>query len=912
MPAIIRRNERSWAIELISYINSYTSTNNLSIKKAGGESTISVQRGNSMFPDVILYGSNDQSIILQGWELKMPDVPIEDECFIKDAQRKADALGLNSCLIWNFTYAVLYVKSTNRGFQKEKQWSDTSFIRTRDDVATHRRDWEILLEAILVEINQYFVSGEFRQSTIGDVISNTTFATLIDRNKGLIADELKHRAFSNAVMSAYIDNWWSDINTEYEHDESDCFNAYAKTIILNWTNRLVFAHIIKSRQNGALVVNEIDETTTPANANHIFQKITNTCDFFNVFEELKYNDAIPDASWKDFVELSLFLKTNGIDKLDQRALQNILEKTVNVNKRAINGQYTTPEKLAEILVRLTVLDWNVQFLDLCCGTGTIPKAAIQRKMRLLEPKEAIESVWASDKNAYPLQAANISMTDSNTINIANRIFKHNALDLSVGEVIPIVDPITGTTMQLTLPRFGAIAANLPFVEFERISDDDRYYIFSNHFTVKLDGRSDLYCYITLKANDLLDEGGRLGIITSNSWLGTSAGQRFYNAISTVYDVKQVHISGKGRWFQNADIVTTIIILEKKSPSGEKGIDFYLWKASLTELEQNASKVDKLINSALLRQELDSQIVERSYYSTTQITKLLSYNISLNALFHKVDWLDDVYPKLIRVSDVYSVFRGSRRGWDAMFYPKDGEHSIEPIFLENVLINAREVETLDATADDKAFCCSMAYDDLRRQSYYGALEWIDKFKDQKNGVGKLLPEVLKKTNMYWYELQKNEMAEVFTSMNPDQRLFFARFKEPSFVNQRLIGLKHKSQYPDVDLNHALLNSIIAIFYIEASGFGRGLGVLDINKNSIANCYMPNPRYISPSNRDIIIEKFNTLKRRKIMRISEELNDSTRIDFEKTVLSCLGLDGFFERIKASLLSMQKTRGTARIKA
>ena len=63
-----------------------------------------------MFPDVVLYGSNDQNIILQGWELKMPDVMIEDDALIKDAQRKAITLNLNSCLIWNFTYAVLYVK----------------------------------------------------------------------------------------------------------------------------------------------------------------------------------------------------------------------------------------------------------------------------------------------------------------------------------------------------------------------------------------------------------------------------------------------------------------------------------------------------------------------------------------------------------------------------------------------------------------------------------------------------------------------------------------------------------------------------------------------------------------------------------------------------------------------------------
>ena len=54
-PTIIRRNERSWGIELISQINSIANRWNLLIKKAGGETTISIKKGNSMFPDVILY-----------------------------------------------------------------------------------------------------------------------------------------------------------------------------------------------------------------------------------------------------------------------------------------------------------------------------------------------------------------------------------------------------------------------------------------------------------------------------------------------------------------------------------------------------------------------------------------------------------------------------------------------------------------------------------------------------------------------------------------------------------------------------------------------------------------------------------------------------------------------------------------
>lgn len=98
----INKNERSWAIEMISQINTIASNNDLLIKRAGGESTVSVDLKMRMFPDVILYGDKGLNSILQGWELKMPDVPITDAAFVNDAQRKARFLHLGSCVIWNF------------------------------------------------------------------------------------------------------------------------------------------------------------------------------------------------------------------------------------------------------------------------------------------------------------------------------------------------------------------------------------------------------------------------------------------------------------------------------------------------------------------------------------------------------------------------------------------------------------------------------------------------------------------------------------------------------------------------------------------------------------------------------------------------------------------------------------------
>ena len=71
------------------------------------------------------------------------------------------------------------------------------------------------------------------------------------------------------------------------------------------------------------------------------------------------------------------------------------------------------------------------------------------------------------------------------------------------------------------------------------------------------------------------------------------------------------------------------------------------------------------------------------------------------------------------------------------------------------------------------------------------------------------------------------------------------KKSKFLSDLIID------YPDEELNHALLNSMFTMFFIEAAGFGRGLGVLDINKNNVANCYMLNPKLVSSTDRQKIL-------------------------------------------------------------
>lgn len=914
MPTIIRRNERSWAISMISDINIKLQNMGLRIVRAGGESTISTGHS-SMFPDVLLYGDENQTQILQGWELKLPDTPITDTTFIEDAKRKARSLGLNSCFIWNFTVGVLYVKNDNDEFEIVRQWNETNHIQTREDVERYKHEWLPIIEQILIEINEFLVTGAIRGTEIGEFLSDTIISKIIERNKTLVSTELHNAAVVDTRIEAFLSVWWNEVQTEYTYDEANMYDAYAKAILLNWTNRIIFAHLIKSRHNAAMAVEELDFDSEINDANDIFQDITTACDFFNIFTAIEHNSHIPSDTWHDLMDLNVFLKDNGLRQIEQATLQNVLEKTVAVAKRELNGQFTTPSTLAELLVCITTRDWSGNSIDPCCGTGSIPKAFLSHKKdRLRNVETAVNTTWAEDKFSLPLQLATISMTNVDSINIPNKVFQGNVFALHEGNEINITNPTNGETMTFHIPKFDTVASNLPFIPFEKISDNDWRYIHAissnvlHHTGITLSERSDYYSYILFSLYENVARNGRLGIITSNSWLGTTAGKEFFKALGFFYKIEQIHITDTERWFNNAQVVTIVTILSKKdqiaSPTDDEQTAFCIWHKKLSEINEDTSIRDAIVNSALLNRELNNRIMSYKPYSNAEITALTNMNVSLSALFHDIRWLLEIREKLCPISTVFDVVRGERRGWDTMFYPESG-HGIEDIYIKKVLKNARNIDTLRAEADNDAFCCSLSLEELREQGHQGALSWIARFQNGVNGVGRPLTEVLARRNMHWYEMTSTNTADMVTTMNPDRRLFFAKFDEPTFINQRLIGLKQRAGYTEVPLYHALLNSILGMFYIEAVGFGRGLGVLDISSTTIRNAFMLDPRLLSEENKTSILDAFEPLINRNVEHTSVELTLEDRRHFDMTVLRAYGIEEHYESIKQSLLSMQKMR-------
>jgi hypothetical protein len=906
-------NERSWAIDLISEINNYLSLRDRKIKRAGGEMTVSTETEN-LFPDVLLFGEKSIASIIQGWELKFPDTSITDINLIENACKKAQYLGLNSFLLWNVTTAVLYISNNLKDYEPVKTWDDLNYITRRDEVESNRNQWINLVHNIIDDLNDFFDSGQIASSTIINALDDNNIYEIILFNMDTVAEKIKQKASTDSTLDAHIEIWWRTISHEYPM-ENESTLVLARINLVSWINKIVFAHILRRFFSFASTVENIDEYTTPDEAQKIFETISNRCNFWNIFSSSLGETVLSDQAWLHLVQLNKFLSEVHFQDIDQTILHELLQKTVVASKRKVAGQYATPYPLAELLIRLTMDDKSLTFYDPFCGTGTIPKAAYDIKIEYGQSStNALANIWASDKFSFPLKIAMLALSEPQNLGEILHVFQKDVIDLNTGLEIEFQDPYSGSVVKKDLPLFDYIASNLPFVQFEDLDELNPKILNINQLITKeigeefvLSGKSDLCAYLPFYLWSLLLETGKLGIIISNAWLGTDWGEKFQEALRRFFIIKKIITSGVGRWFHNADVVTNMVILEKKpvisEPKSNEKTSFIIIEKPLQQIESENST--KSIASLAITETSSPNEIEVKTYTANEIIELRKLGLGFNALFADVRWIKDIQDKLIPVNNLFKFYRGERRGWNAMFYPASG-HGIEQQYIRPVLKSPKSVTGLIACPDREAFCCSKTIEELHKLKHSGALSWIKKFEKTTNKTGIPLPRVLKRANMHWYEMNDTTMAELVALISYDKRLYIAKALQPTFVDQRLISLTLINKTVDINLCHALMNSSLGLFYIEALGFGRGLGALDLSSTKLEKrLFMLNPRLLSPQQTVKIITAFSPLLKRDVYPIMEELTRTDRITFDKVVFECFGIQSYQDKIYDALKQLYNIR-------
>jgi hypothetical protein len=316
-------------------------------------------------------------------------------------------------------------------------------------------------------------------------------------------------------------------------------------------------------------------------------------------------------------------------------------------------------------------------------------------------------------------------------------------------------------------------------------------------------------------------------------------------------------------------------------------------------------IQSIFNTSILRQEVQNSTFSSFLYTKEQIAQHNQCFSSWIPFFTNISWFNLLENKLVKASTLFEIARGERRGWDKFFYPSDS-HCIESEYLKPVLKNMKTVKTYFAESDDQAFCCSDDMEFLQSKNKQGAFSWITKFQSQCNEKGELLPEVLKRAGSFWYEMRTETQADIVMGMNPEDRLFAAKMQKRGFVNQRLIRFTSKQPNLDIDLAHALLNSVLGMFFIEANGFGRGLGALDLSAERMkASLLMWDADQLSEDVKENIKESWLNVCNRDVLPLEQEIKEPNRVAFDQLLFDSFGVSSLYPLVIDSLLDIYRIR-------
>ncbi|MDP3359951.1 MAG: N-6 DNA methylase [Lutibacter sp.] len=911
--AKVTYNERSWAIDVISEINVYLANKRWHFKGAGGENTIS-NNNKSLFPDVLLFKDQTKDIIVQGWELKMPDTQINDSELIKNAIKKAKILQRDSFLLWNVKSAVLY-KRNGQGFEILKTWKDIN-INSRIEVKPNEELWKTLLFEILEDLNSYFDSGQISEVTSREILSIEEIIDVVLENTSNTAEEIKIKSRKNVRLDAEINNWWNSSSNEYGYNSTQTehkLSTLSMIVLTDWVFKIVFSHILKKHFNEARQINNIQNTTSINDAIAVIISISENCNFWNILRPNLAQEYISETAWNQITELNQFLSTINIDAIDIEILHQLLQSSVASAKRKVAGQFSTPKKLADLLTRLTIDDKTKIVIDPCCGTGTIINQAYQLKEEYeLNQDEILNSIWASDKHSFPIQLSTLSMAKPSNIGRIINIFSSDVISLSEGNIIEFRDPNNGELVEKTFPKIDYVVSNLPFIKNKEMKVLNPNIVSINEWiqeqtgtTESLSGKSDIFAYIPFYLHKLLSENGKIGLILSNAWLGTDYGEIFLHLFQNFFKIEYVVISGKGKWFDNADVVTTILVASKKDPTTETDENSEISFCTLNQRIENINDIRTLSENVILSNQAENLIINK--YSINQIHRFENFGIPWSGYFSNLNWIENVSNKFINTNEIFHFTRGERRGWNAMFYPASG-HNIELEYIKPVLKHLRDTKSLNSVPNKEAFCCSKSIEELQALGHTGALAWIRSFENQLNNSNQPLTESLRRANMFWYEMKTENMADFVANVNYDKSLFIAKLENRSFIDQRMIGFSVKEEYQAENklLYLALLNSTVNMFFIESFGFGRGLGALDLRATKFERDFkILDPNLLTEEQKAVIIEAFNPLMLRNRLPLEQEIESADRVSFDNTLMEIYDISEYYEPIKNSLIHLYRIR-------
>lgn len=939
----IKRNERDWAGQLISWLKSAIEKGGTVFQDVTNDTGVKMQSGRTKFPDVLLFADKVSGVVFNGWELKFPDTPVDDAAMLANALEKAKMLKSDSFVTWNGAEAVIWGIDTHHytadTLTRLKTYQRIPSISVRDDMAdplkysAHEGELKKRAYDILHDLGVLFRNGHLKPAidisgNIVDAIRSAGMVIIPQFQLAIEEEKGRNRAFREAfgkwkiyegatirILSA------SSKRREYVMPEQ----VLAKFMYYNLVGKILFYLTLSENLGGELEPMSVAKgQDVKAALWELFGK-AGEIDYQAIFKPyftdcIRYSPLVDEALLQLLETLALF----DFRILPAGVIGNILENLVPASEKQKFGQYFTPETLANLVAYPAVRTNADVLFDPTSGTGTF----LNSFYKILgfhgnkNHSQLLNQIWGNDVSHFPAMLSVVSLYKQDVTVTDNfpRVMRSDFFNLEVGQAVEFPNPHNHKERtEVPLPLFDGIASNFPFIQQEDIQNERLTAFFREKFqneqpafvsggNFKVNERSDYFTYCVYNSIRFLKQDGCLAAITSNAWLGKEYGLQFKRFLLDNFHIRYIVRSTAEHWFKDSQVSTIFMTLERGASDAPTRFvtinkklgrlfsngDIYTQLGQIEDFYAEVDNCDSVGSASWTRNGIFRNLYNKadgsvcvSIVPRDALCKSVAAGRNWGEFFYSPDLFSNFENSLTRYFPrIVNVIRGERTGWNDMFVIKSNEAGatgIQGKYLMPYIKSPGELDRIEFGAGYKhwVFVCQDSIDKIDA----GTRKWIEKFQNAQNKNGsKTIMEACGGHRPYWYSLRPKQ-AQIITAINPYDRFFFTYSKQPFTIDQRLIAMQVQNGY-DVELIAALFNSVITFIALEMRGTSRNLGALDLNANYLKEIRLLNPDLLSKRQKDMIVKAFAPLKNRPIGDIVDELGREDRKAFDKTIFECYG--------------------------
>ena len=519
-------------------------------------------------------------------------------------------------------------------------------------------------------------------------------------------------------------------------------------------------------------------------------------------------------------------------------------------RRRMLGQHFTPEPLVRLVCGLGINDPAARVLDPACGDGIFLRGAIARLKQLGREQIAPGQVCGFEIDpAHAAAAGRIPGTSIETCDFFARA-PH--------------------------PAFHSIVGNFPFVRQELLAQRKKQMLdivrreWRAEFPAirELSGRADLYLYFFFHAARFLLPGGRMAVISGNSWLHASYGRPLRALLMEKLRLLTVLESRIEVFFPNTAVNAVVTVIEKSPPAS--AVSFVQLTRALSD-----SASDSLPPSARVRE-----------VSAADLEATDNWNCRLRAPDIYFEVMDRAGDRLVPLSHLAEIRRGITTGRNRFFFiekEKAQQLKLEHDFIAPAIASLKNVRSLILRPDHAAHILLLA--DRPREDLRGTnvLKYIEDF--ERSGKLPVNSPTLR-ARRDWYRLRPRPRADLVILRFRRERHF-----SPANPHGLLLGdtvfTARMRRNRDAPLCVAAANSTLCHFFAEVTGRDNmGGGFITTYGPEIGAFQFPAMRYLAPFKLELAAA-FEALARRDVETMSNELGREDRRRLDEIVWEALGL-------------------------